>query len=185
MGSEMCIRDRGINYAVVLSNNAGLWAYSLGDTVRFVSTNPYKIIVTGRIKHFISAFGEHVIGKEVEEALLKALKNEKANIVEFTVAPQVNPPNGETPYHEWLIEFDQMPSDLTAFARKIDQEMTEQNIYYKDLIDGNILQPLKITPLPKNAFRSYMKSKGKLGGQNKVPRLSNDRKIADALKGIK
>ncbi len=173
--------ELGINYAIILSNNAGLWAYNIGDTVRFVSTTPYKLIVTGRTKHFISAFGEHVIGKEVEEALLRASKEEDVKIVEFTVAPQIHPENGETPYHEWFIAFDKRPKDLAAFAQKVDAEMVRQNIYYKDLIDGKILQPLKITPLPKNAFRTYMKSQGKLGGQNKVPRLANDRRIADAL----
>jgi len=171
----------GVNYAIIINSNAGLWGYNIGDTVQFTSTNPYKLLVTGRIKHFISAFGEHVIGKEVEEALMNIANQEDVKIVEFTVAPQVNPPNGETPYHEWFIEFDNMPDDLVAFAKKVDAQVVRQNTYYRDLIDGNILQPLKISPLKPNSFRNYMKSQGKLGGQNKVPRLSDNRKIADAL----
>ncbi len=173
--------EMGVNYAILLSNNAGLWSYNIGDTVEFVSLAPYRIIVTGRIKHFINAFGEHVIGKEVDEAMLAVASDMKINIVEFTVAPQVTPPGGEVPFHEWFVEFEKMPDNLHQFAQHLDEQMTRQNIYYDDLIKGNILQPLKVTPLRKGAFRNYMKSQGKLGGQNKVPRLSNDRKIAKAL----
>jgi hypothetical protein len=172
--------ELGVNYALVMNTNAGLWGYSIGDTVKFVSKNPYKIVVTGRIKHFISAFGEHVIGEEVERAMTKACAAHGATTVEFTVAPQVNPESGP-PYHEWLVAFDVLPDDAAAFARTLDQAMQEQNIYYRDLIDGAILKPLKLSMLPKDAFISYMKRQGKLGGQNKVPRLSNDRKIADDL----
>ncbi len=175
----------GVNYALIINNNAGLWGYNIGDTIQFVSKNPYRIIVSGRVKHFISAFGEHVIGKEVEEALLSVANEAGIRIVEFTVAPQVNPSNGELPYHEWFIEFDTLPDNLAAFAAKVDAAMIKQNIYYEDLIVGKILQPLKINPLQKNAFREYMKTQGKLGGQNKVPRLSNDRKIAEALQVFK
>lgn len=171
----------GVNYAIIINNNAGLWGYNIGDTVEFVSLNPYKIIVTGRIKHFISAFGEHVIGKEVEDALLGVAKANNIKIVEFSVAPQITPPEGGTPYHEWLVEFDEVPGNLASFAREVDQAMTEQNIYYKDLIEGQILRPLIIRPLKRDAFRNYMKTQGKLGGQNKVPRLANDRKIATQL----
>lgn len=169
------------NYALILNTNAGLWGYSIGDTIKFVSLNPYKIIVTGRIKHFISAFGEHVIGEEVEHALLSVANEEGVEITEFTVAPQVNPAFGELPYHEWFVEFAKAPADLSAFALKVDKALQQKNIYYCDLIEGNILQPLKITSLKKEAFVNYMKSQGKLGGQNKVPRLSNDRKIAEGL----
>ena len=169
------------NYALILNTNAGLWGYSIGDTVKFISKNPYKITVSGRIKHYISAFGEHVIGEEVEYALLTIAKRDGLDITEFTVAPQVNPPAGELPYHEWFIEFSQQPKDIIAFSQKVDAVLQEKNIYYFDLIKGNILQPLKITSLQKNAFIDYMRSKGKLGGQNKVPRLANDRKIADEL----
>jgi phenylacetate-coenzyme A ligase PaaK-like adenylate-forming protein len=169
------------NYALILNTNAGLWGYSIGDTVKFISLNPYKIVVTGRIKHFISAFGEHVIGEEVEHALLTVANEEGVEITEFTVAPQVNAPNGELPYHEWFVEFAKEPADLAAFSLKVDQTLQQKNIYYFDLIEGNILQQLKITPLQKEAFVNYMKAEGKLGGQNKVPRLSNDRKIAEGL----
>jgi len=170
-----------VNYALILNTNAGLWGYSIGDTVKFVSINPYKIIVTGRIKHFISAFGEHVIGEEVEYALLTVANEEKVEITEFTVAPQVNPQAGELPYHEWFVEFSIAPKDMVAFSKKVDQVLQKKNIYYFDLIEGNILQPLIIRTLQKDAFVNYMKSEGKLGGQNKVPRLSNDRKLADEL----
>jgi len=169
------------NYALILNTNAGLWGYSIGDTVKFVSRNPYKIVVTGRIKHFISAFGEHVIGEEVEQAILSVANEEKVEITEFTVAPQVNPEAGQLPYHEWFIEFSSAPKDMAAFSKKVDEALQKKNIYYFDLIDGNILQPLVIRTLQKDAFVNYMKSEGKLGGQNKVPRLSNDRKLADEL----
>src|ERR1700744_3553156 len=169
------------NYALILNTNAGLWGYSIGDTIKFISKNPYKILVTGRIKHYISAFGEHVIGEEVEQALLSIANAEGIDIVEFTVAPQVNPPKGELPYHEWFIEFGKQPKDLKAFALKVDKALQTKNIYYFDLIEGNILQPLVIQSLAKDAFIDYMRSQGKLGGQNKVPRLSNDRKIAEGL----
>jgi phenylacetate-coenzyme A ligase PaaK-like adenylate-forming protein len=169
------------NYALILNTNAGLWGYSIGDTIKFVSKSPYKILVTGRIKHFISAFGEHVIGEEVEHALLSVANEENVGITEFTVAPQVNPGPAELPYHEWLVEFSSPPADLVAFSKKVDKALQKKNIYYFDLIDGKILQPLIIRPLPKDAFVAYMRSEGKLGGQNKVPRLSNDRKIADGL----
>jgi len=169
------------NYALVLNTNAGLWGYSIGDTVKFVSKNPYKIVVTGRIKHFISAFGEHVIGEEVEHALLSVANEEGVEITEFTVAPQVNPKPGELPYHEWFVEFSSAPKDMSAFSKKVDAALQKKNIYYFDLIEGNILQPLIIHNLQKDAFVNYMKSEGKLGGQNKVPRLSNDRKLADEL----
>ncbi|MBW8050370.1 MAG: GH3 auxin-responsive promoter family protein [Cytophagales bacterium] len=171
----------GVNYAIILSTNAGLWGYSIGDTVQFVSKNPYRLIVTGRIEHYISAFGEHVIASEVEAALLAVAKEESVSITEFTVAPQVNPPAGETPYHEWYIEFNDPPMDIAAFAKRVDERLCEKNIYYNDLITGSVLKPLKIREMKKNAFRKYMKSKGKLGGQNKVPRLANDRNIADEL----
>lgn len=172
----------GVNYVMLISTNAGLWAYNIGDTVQFTSLSPYRVIVSGRIKHFISAFGEHVIGKEVEEALKTTLDVfPKTNVTEFTVAPNITPKEGGLPYHQWFIEFDKTPENLGAFAKTIDEALQQQNSYYKDLIQGKILQPLKITCLEKNAFNNYMKSIGKLGGQNKLPRLSNDRTIADKL----
>lgn len=171
----------GVNYVMIISTNAGLWAYNLGDTVQFTSTKPYRVIVSGRLKHFISAFGEHVIGKEVEEAMNKAISKFNFSITEFTVAPQITPSEGGLPYHEWLVEFETVPENLQQVAEFIDAEMQRQNAYYFDLIEGKVLQPLKISSLKKDSFQRYMKSMGKLGGQNKVPRLSNDRKIADAL----
>ncbi|RYF87862.1 MAG: GH3 auxin-responsive promoter family protein [Chitinophagaceae bacterium] len=173
----------GVNYALIISSNAGLWAYNIGDTVKFVSLNPYRIIVTGRIKHYISAFGEHVIGEEVEAAMLATTQSSNVQISEFTVAPFVSQ-TGEKSYHEWFVEFEKMPSDLDAFAKQLNEEMRKKNVYYHDLIAGNILSTLKITPIQKNGFVNYMKQIGKLGGQNKVPRLSNDRNIAEALKAF-
>jgi hypothetical protein len=170
----------GENYALIINNNAGLWGYNLGDTVKFISTNPYRLVVTGRIKHFISAFGEHVIGEEVEQSLLKAAEKNNIRITEFTVAPFIQQGDGKS-YHEWFIEFENKPDNLQAFAQQVDENLRQRNIYYDDLIRGNILQPLKITVVRKSGFIDYMKSIGKLGGQNKVPRLSNDRTIANAL----
>ena len=173
-----------VNYVMIISTNAGLWAYNLGDTVQFTSIKPYRLIVSGRIKHFISAFGEHVIGKEVEEALRAAITESKVRVSEFTVAPQINPKSG-LPYHEWFVEFEEEPLNISDLESKIDQAIQKQNSYYFDLIEGKILQQLKITIVKKNGFQDYMKSIGKLGGQNKIPRLSNDRKIADALTRFK
>ena len=170
--------ELGVNYVMIISTNAGLWRYNIGDTVQFTSLAPYRVIVSGRIKHYISAFGEHVIGKEVECALQEAMEGTDVRVNEFTVAPQINPLEG-LPFHEWLIEFEHEPVDMNTFAEAIDNAMRKQNIYYDDLIVGNILQKVVITKVPKNGFQDYMKSIGKLGGQNKIPRLSNDRKIAD------
>lgn len=180
--TRLTLRDVkvGENYALIISSNAGLWGYNIGDTVKFVSTNPYRLVVTGRTKHFISAFGEHVIGEEVEAALLQAANEEHIHITEFTVAPRISTDAGKS-FHEWFIEFENKPKDIAAFARKIDDNLRNRNVYYDDLIAGNILQRLKISPIQKNGFIDYMKSIGKLGGQNKVPRLSNDRTIADGL----
>ena len=173
--------ELGKNYAVIINSNAGLWGYSIGDTIKFVSKDPYRLVVTGRIKHFISAFGEHVIGEEVEKAMKQTLQQfPEAELVEFTVAPQITPREG-LPHHEWLIEFSKLPRDMEAFSLSLDKHLRELNVYYDDLISGNILRTLKITALPKNSFIDYMKSLGKLGGQNKVPRLSNDRNIAQEL----
>lgn len=170
----------GENYALIISNNAGLWAYNIGDTVKFLSTEPYRLIVSGRTKHFISAFGEHVIVEEVESAILDAARENNVQLTEFTVAPFISQDKGKS-YHEWFIEFETLPKDLQVFASKIDANLRKKNVYYDDLIAGNILQELKITPVKKNGFVDYMKGIGKLGGQNKVPRLGNDRKIADGL----
>jgi len=171
----------GVNYVIILNTNAGLWGYNIGDTVQFTSLAPYRIIVSGRIKHYTSAFGEHVIAKEVEEAMrLAMLQCTEVEITEFTVAPQVDPSEG-LPYHEWFVEFAKAPKDLARFSELIDESLQAQNMYYKDLIEGKILKPLIISSLKKATFNDYMKSKGKLGGQNKIPRLANDRNIADEL----
>ncbi|MBN8790149.1 MAG: GH3 auxin-responsive promoter family protein [Terrimonas sp.] len=170
----------GENYALIINSNAGLWGYNIGDTIKFVSLDPYRIIVTGRIKHYISAFGEHVIGEEVEYSLMKAAEKGGVKITEFTVAPMVEQGRGRS-YHEWFVEFEDRPANLDEFTAEVDLNLRQKNIYYDDLIVGNILQTLKIRPVRKNGFIDYMKSVGKLGGQNKVPRLSNDRKIADEL----
>ena len=170
----------GVNYVLIISTNAGLWAYNIGDTVQFTSTKPYRLIVSGRIKHYISAFGEHVIGKEVEAALQEAMENSEASVNEFTVAPQITPRSG-LPYHEWLIEFETEPRDMAVFTAAIEKAMRKQNAYYDDLIAGKVLRELVISKVAKNGFQDYMKSIGKLGGQNKIPRLSNDRTIADKL----
>ena len=172
------------NYVMIISTNAGLWAYNLGDTIQFTSLKPYKVVVSGRIKHFISAFGEHVIAKEVEQAMQDAVSGTEVQISEFTVAPQITPEDDELPYHEWFIEFENQPQDLQAFTAALDTSLQQQNSYYQDLIQGKVLQPLKITPVIRDAFQNYMKSIGKLGGQNKLPRLSNDRKIADKLEKL-
>ena len=181
--SRLSLKDvkLGENYALIINSNAGLWGYNIGDTVKFVSLNPYRIIVSGRIKHFISAFGEHVIGEEVEYALLKAAEEENVKITEFTVAPFVQQGEGKS-YHEWFIEFENFPSNMEAFTQKIDNYLRKKNVYYDDLIAGNILQTLHINVIRKNGFIDYMKSIDKLGGQNKVPRLSNDRTFAEELK---
>ncbi|MEN2486468.1 GH3 auxin-responsive promoter family protein [Flavobacterium sp. B11] len=171
----------GVNYVLIISTNAGLWRYNIGDTVQFTSLAPYRVIVSGRIKHYISAFGEHVIANEVENAMKEAVNSTNIVINEFTVAPQINPSNG-LPYHEWLIEFEKEPENMEVFAETIDNSMRKQNIYYDDLITGNVLRKVVITKVSKNGFQDYMKSQGKLGGQNKIPRLSNDRNIADNLK---
>jgi len=170
----------GVNYVIILNTNAGLWGYNIGDTIKFVSVNPHRIVVSGRIKHFTSAFGEHVIAEEVEKSLKETIEILTSEVNEFHVAPQVSPKEG-LPYHEWLIEFEKEPEDLNQFGLEIDKTLQKHNSYYKDLIIGGVLKPLKITPISKNGFREYMKSIGKLGGQNKVPRLANDRKIADKL----
>lgn len=172
-----------VNYLLIISTSAGLWSYNIGDTIKFTSKDPYRIIVSGRIKHFLSAFGEHVISEEVEKAMEAATKLHNVAIREFTVAPNINPID-MLPHHEWYVEFENFPEDMSAFTKSLDNEMINQNIYYKDLIDGKILKSLEVISVERGGFNNYMKSVGRLGGQNKVPRLSNDRKIADKLKTI-
>ena len=172
-----------VNYLLIISTSAGLWSYNIGDTIKFTSIERYRIIVSGRIKHFLSAFGEHVISEEVEKAMEAATKLHNVAIREFTVAPNINPTD-MLPHHEWYVEFENFPEDMSAFTKSLDNEMINQNIYYKDLIDGKILKSLEVISVEREGFNNYMKSVGRLGGQNKVPRLSNDRKIADKLKTI-
>lgn len=183
---RLTLKDVELNkdYALILTTNSGLWAYSIGDVVRFIDKNPHRILVSGRTKHFTSAFGEHVIAFEVEEAIKAALEKFPAQITEFHLAPQVNPEEG-LPYHEWFIEFEKEPENLDIFKNELDAQLRKRNTYYDDLISGSILQKLHISRLKKNAFQEYAKSEGKLGGQNKIPRLANDRKIADILKMYK
>lgn len=183
---RLTLKDVELNkdYALILTTNSGLWAYSIGDVVRFISKNPHRIMVSGRTKHFTSAFGEHVIAFEVEEAMKATVEKFPAQITEFHLAPQVNPAEG-LPFHEWFIEFEKEPENIEEFRKKLDEEMRNRNTYYDDLISGNVLQPLVITKLQKNAFHEYAKSEGKLGGQNKIPRLANDRKIGDFLEKLK
>ena len=183
--TRLSIKDveLGVNYVIILNTSAGLWGYNIGDTIEFTTLEPYRIRVTGRIKHFISAFGEHVIGKEVEQALRDAMEGTEVNISEFTVAPQVTPESG-LPYHQWFIEFENAPKDLKVFADKIDSSMQSQNIYYFDLIEGKVLRPLEISKVKKGGFHEYMKSIGKFGGQNKIPQLSDNRKVADVLENF-
>ncbi|TXC85279.1 GH3 auxin-responsive promoter family protein [Luteibaculum oceani] len=173
--------ELNVNYALVISSNAGLWRYNIGDLVKFTSLSPFKIRVTGRIKHYTSAFGEHVIAEEVEGALSETLKKDVAAVTEFTLAPQITPESG-LPYHEWFIEFNREPKDWNVFIENLDTALQNKNPYYRDLIEGKVLSPLKITLVEKDGFQEFMKKRGKLGGQNKIPRLANDRKIADELK---
>jgi len=175
--------ELNVNYLLIISTSAGLWSYNIGDTIKFTSLEPLRIIVTGRIKHFLSAFGELVISEEVEKAMEAATKLHNVAIREFTVAPNINPKE-MLPHHEWYVEFESLPKDMLAFSKALDKEMTRLNIYYKDLIDGKKLKSLEVISVIRGGFNQYMKSEGRLGGQNKVPRLSNDRKIADKLKTI-
>ncbi len=170
----------GVDYVIILNTNAGLWGYNLGDTVKFVSINPYRLIVSGRLKHFTSAFGEHVISQEVEESLNNTISVISAEIKEFHVAPNINPEKG-LPSHQWFIEFSKEPADMGIFEQNLDRELQEKNSYYKDLIRGSVLKQLEVVKIKKSGFNKYMSSVGKLGGQNKTPRLSNDRSIADKL----
>lgn len=172
------------DYALIMTTNAGLWAYEIGDTIRFTSLDPYRVQVSGRVKHFISAFGEHVIGKEVEEAMQVVSTRHGLVITEFTVAPQVTPPEGGLPYHEWHVEMEEPPVAIEKIASDLDQEICRQNIYYADLIKGKVIRTLKMKRVVKRGFRDYMQKLGKLGGQNKVPRLMDDRSVASALEHI-
>jgi GH3 auxin-responsive promoter len=171
--------ELNVNYVILLTTNAGLWSYCIGDTIKFVNLAPHRIKVTGRIKHFTSAFGEHIIAEEADKAMAHACAVTQQIVDEFHLAPQVHPAEG-LPYHEWFVEADDA-LHIHILAEALDQKMQELNIYYKDLIAGHVLQKAQVTLVPRGTFNRYMASQGKLGGQNKLPRLSNDRKIADAL----
>lgn len=172
--------EPGVNYALVLYTNAGLWGYEIGDTVRFVSLAPPRVVVTGRTKHFTSAFGEHVIAEEVEGALKEAVQQQPCGVIEFTVAPQAAPREG-LPYHEWFIEFATPPADMPGFARALDEAMQRRNPYYKDLITGSVLRPLVVTQVLRGGFARWMKARGLNDAQSKMPRLANDRRYVEGL----
>ena len=172
----------GVNYVLIISSNAGLWGYNTGDTVSFISKFPHKIIVTGRYNHFISAFGEHVISSEVEKAMSDSLQLCDVSVNEFTVAPKVSDNHGES-RHEWWIEFNKKPKkeEIKKLEMSLDNSIKRQNSYYNDLVEGKVLKPLKIIVVYVNSFKKFMKNKGKLGGQNKLPRLCNNREIVSQL----
>ena len=176
--------ELGKNYAMIISTNAGLWSYAMGDTIKFTNLNPLKIKVTGRTKHYLSTFGEHVIVEEVDKALDKACKKfNNVQIVEYTVGPKIINRKGKS-HHEWLIEFKKTPKNIYLFEKEIDKNLQSLNPYYNDLIKDGVLTTLKIRVMKKKSFINFMKSIGKLGGQNKVPRISNDRKIITKILNI-
>jgi hypothetical protein len=181
--TRISLQDVSLNtdYAIILTTNAGLWSYMIGDLVRFVSLQPHKIKFSGRISQFISAFGEHVISSEIDKAISLAQLQHHFEFVEFTVAPQVSPMDKSRAYHEWFIEFSEIPKNLNEIAHSINHHLCELNSYYKDLIEGKLLDTLKIRPVRKDSFLNYMRKAGKLGEQFKVLRLSNDRLMADVL----
>lgn len=164
-------------YALVLTTNAGLWRYAIGDVIKFTSTSPYRIKVVGRVRHFISAFGEHVIEEEVIQAIQTAQKFAGGNVKEFTVAPWIDEKGAS--YHQWFVEFESLPQNWSLFEQILDETLQKLNPYYEDLRKGEILTRARVIPLKKDAPRAYMKHVGKLGGQNKFPHLKNDRTIAD------
>ncbi len=169
------------NYAIVISTNGGLWRYIIGDTVIFTSKYPYKIKITGRIKHFINAFGEELIIDNAEKALRMACKNTKALIKEYTAAP-IYMNNNSTGGHEWLIEFTKKPNDLTEFSKLLDDSLKNINSDYEAKRHKNMtLKEPKINIAKDGVFYKWLKSKGKLGGQFKIPRLSNNRDYIDEL----
>jgi hypothetical protein len=171
----------GKNYAMLISTNAGLWRYSIGDTIKFTSLEPFRIKISGRTKHFMNAFGEEVIVENAEQAVTHAATETNASIANFTAAPKYFS-EGKRASHEWVIEFDQQPEDLDLFTRLMDQKLREINSdydakRYKDMA----LEMPKVYMAPVGTFYKWMKSRGKLGGQNKVPRLSNNRDYIDDL----
>ena len=172
------------NYALIISSNAGLWSYNIGDTIKFTNLNPFKIRVSGRTKQFISAFGEHVIVEDVERSLKKTCeKFREVQIIEYTVGPKIVDKKSKS-CHEWLIEFKTPPKNMKEFEKELDRNMQMRNIYYNDLINDKVISRLKVSEAKKKSFINFMKSIGKLGGQNKVPRISNDNSIIERVKNI-
>ncbi len=170
--------DLNIDYVMIVTTIAGLWSYNTGDTVRFVSKNPYKILFSGRASQFCSTFGEHVIEKEVLSSLEEAVLCFGGVVVEFTVAPYIS---DSTSCHQWFVEFSVTPNSISSFRKKLCETMRRQNPYYKDLVDSGVIKTLELKPVKSGGFAAYMKSIGKFGGQNKCPHLTNNRSIADFL----
>lgn len=169
------------NYAVVITTNSGLYRYIIGDTVKFVSLSPYRLIITGRTQHYINTFGEEVMVDNAEKALEKACKITRATVKEYTVAP-VFMQDKTSGRHQWLIEFNQSPVDINQFRLLLDSALCELNSDYEAKRRNNItLQMLELIVLPTNTFYNFYKQQNKLGGQNKVPRLSNDRKVVESI----
>ena len=177
--------ELGKNYAMVISTSCGLWRYMIGDTVRFTSVNPYKFIISGRTKHFINAFGEELIVDNAEQGLKYACEQTCAEVLEYTAAPVFMDDNAKC-RHQWIIEFSKDPSSVEAFADALDKKLQEINSDYEAKRHKNItLQPLEIIVARKGLFNDWMKQRGKLGGQNKVPRLSNSREYIEGLLEIR
>ncbi len=169
------------NYGLVISTNAGLWRYIIGDTIKFTSTKPYKIKVTGRTKHFINAFGEELIIENTDQAITKASSEMGAKIVDYTVAP-IYIDGSNRGGHEWLIEFEKEPTNLNEFTKSLDDALKKLNSDYEAKRFNNmILQPPTIQKLSKGTFHNWLSSKDKMGGQNKIPRLSNNRTFVEEL----
>ena len=169
------------NYAMVISTSAGLWRYMIGDTVKFTSKNPYKFVITGRTKHFINAFGEELIVDNAERGLARACAETGAQVVDYSAAPVFMDKHAKC-RHQWLIEFAQMPDSLEKFAKVLDDTLKEVNSDYEAKRQNNLaLQPLEIIVARPNLFHDWLDSKGKLGGQHKVPRLSNTREYIEEM----
>jgi hypothetical protein len=174
----------GKNYAMVISTTGGLWRYLIGDTIKFTQKNPYKFIITGRTKHFINAFGEELIVDNAEKGLAAACQATGAQISDYSAAPVFMDKNAKC-RHQWLIEFSQKPDSLEKFAEKLDSTLQEINSDYEAKRDKNItLQMLEVIAARENLFHDWLKEKGKLGGQHKVPRLSNTREHIDQMLGM-
>ena len=173
--------EKDKNYAMVISTSCGLWRYMLGDTVKFTSTNPYKFVITGRTKSFINAFGEELIVDNAERGLAYACQQTGAEVLEYTAAPVFMDSNAKC-RHQWLIEFSKAPADLQQFASLLDSKLQEVNSDYEAKRYKDItLQHLELIQARPGLFNDWMRQRGKLGGQNKVPRLSNSREHIEQL----